>query len=81
MPSGEIDVSPCRTSTSSGCTPSSSAAIWDHVVSWPWPCGEVPMVSVTLPLGWHRTCAASQPPAAYRSAPRMFDGASPDISM
>ena len=66
---------------SSGVTPRPSATICDHVVSWPWPCGDVPVATTTFPVGRHRIVAASQPPAAYRNAPRMFDGARPHISM
>ena len=66
---------------SSGVTPRPSATICDHVVSCPWPCGDVPVATTTLPVGRQRIVAASQPPAAYRNAPRMFDGASPHISM
>ena len=66
---------------SSKGTPSRSATIWLHAVSWPWPCGLVPVITSTLPDGSIRTLACSQPPAAYRSAPRTRDGASPHISV
>ena len=46
-----------------GSMPSWSATIWDHVVSWPWPCGEVPVTTWTLPVGSIRTVADSHPPA------------------
>jgi hypothetical protein len=81
MPSGVISVSPWRTSTSSGVTPSPSATICAHVVSCPCPWGDVPVFTRTLPVGRHSIVAPSQPPAAYRSAPRMFEGARPHISM
>ena len=45
MPSCETAVSPCRTSTSSMPTPSSSATICAQDVSWPWPCGDVPVTT------------------------------------
>ena len=32
-------------------------------VSWPWPCGEVPVITSTLPVASIRTVACSQPPA------------------
>ena len=63
MPIGPTLVSPCSTSTSSKSTPSASAAIWLHAVSWPWPCGVVPVTTSTLPVGSIRTVADSQPPA------------------
>ena len=36
-------------------TPSGSAAIWLHAVSWPCPCGDVPVTTSTLPVGSTRT--------------------------
>jgi hypothetical protein len=60
----EVRVSPCSTSTSSNATPSSSATIWLHAVTWPCPCGLVPVTTSTLPVGSTRTAADSQPPAA-----------------
>ena len=81
MPSADTAVSPWSTSTSSGSTPSASAVICDQVVTCPWPCGEVPVITVTLPVGWQRMVAASQPPAPYLSAARTWDGARPHISM
>ena len=65
---------------SSGVTPSPSATICAHAVSWPCPWGDVPVFTITSPEGKHSIVAPSHPPAAYRSAPRMFDGASPHIS-
>ena len=44
-------MSPCTTLTSSSRTPSSSAASWASVVSWPWPFDCRPVVSVTVPSG------------------------------
>ena len=63
MPSGEMAVSLCSTSTSSVLTPSLSATSIDHVVSWPWPCGVAPVTTWTVPVGSTRTWRASQPPA------------------
>ena len=40
----------------------SSATIWAKVVSWPWPCGEMPVKTVTSPLGSTRTVALSNGP-------------------
>jgi hypothetical protein len=42
-PCGPVAVSPWRISTCSGSMPSRSATIWAKPVSWPWPCGEVPV--------------------------------------
>ena len=81
MPSGATEVSPWSTSMSSGSTPRASAAICDQVVTWPCPWGEVPVTTVTLPVGWQRMVAASQPPAPYFSAASTCDGARPQISM
>jgi len=81
IPRRVTDVSPCHTSTSSGETPSPSATIWDHEVSCPCPCGDVPVRTITFPNGRHSISAASHPPATYRSAPRIAEGASPHISM
>ena len=64
MPLCDDAVSPCSTSTSSNGTPSRSATICDHTVSWPCPCGEVPVITSTLPVGSMRIDAVSQPPAA-----------------
>ena len=66
-PIGVIDVSPWRTTTSSNSTPSRSARIWANVVSWPWPCGEVPVKAVTVPLGSTRTIALSYGPNPHIS--------------
>src|ERR1022692_4047529 len=63
MPYCTMAVSPCSTITSSSGTPNSSAAIWAKVVSSPWPCGEVPVMTVTLPDGSILTVALSHPPA------------------
>ena len=63
MPLDEIWVSPCSTSTSSNGTPSRSATIWLHAVSWPWPWGETPVMTSTLPVASMRMLALSQPPA------------------
>ena len=71
-PCGEVAVSPWRTSTSSGVTPRASAAIWDQEVTWPWPCGEVPVTTSTLPEPNILTVADSHP--ARRSAARRAPG-------
>ena len=46
-----------------GVQPRRSATICENVVSWPWPCGEVPISACTVPVGRQRIVAASQPPA------------------
>ena len=81
MPCGDASVSPCTTSTSSKGTPSASAAIWLQHVTWPWPCGLVPVTTSTLPVGSMRMLAASQPPAEYRRSRSTRLGASPHISV
>ncbi len=43
FPIGVFMVSPWRTTTLSNSTPRRSAMIWAKVVSWPWPCAEVPV--------------------------------------
>ena len=43
--------------------------------------GEVPLITVTLPVGLQRTEARSQPPPAYWSVPSTCDGAQPQTSM
>src|SRR3972149_216318 len=68
-PLGETAVSPKRTSTSSIGTPSSSAAIWAKAVSLPCPCGVAPVMTTTLPVGWHRLVAASPPPPPHGPPP------------
>ena len=42
--------------------------ICDHDVAWPWPCGDVPVMTVTLPVGCMRTVELSQPPGVSPSA-------------
>ncbi len=64
MPLCDDWVSPCRISTSSNGTPSWSATIWLHAVSWPWPWADDPVITSTLPVGSMRIDACSQPPAA-----------------
>ena len=81
MPYGARPVSLWITSMSSTGTPSTLLAIWLQAVSWPWPCGEVPVTTSTLPVGSRRTVQCSQPPATYFSAPRVREGASPHISV
>src|SRR5690242_352279 len=63
MPYCTTAVSPCTTSTSSIPQPSSSATICAKVVSSPCPCGDAPVITVTLPVGSLLTVALSQPPA------------------
>src|SRR5262249_56608621 len=62
MPYCTTEVSPWTTNTSSIETPSMSATIWANDVSSPWPCGEMPVSTVTLPVGSTRTVALSHPP-------------------
>ncbi len=81
MPYGARPVSPWTTSMSSKGTPITSLAIWLQAVSWPWPCGDVPVISSTLPVGRTRMVQCSQPPATYFSAPSVRDGARPHISV
>ncbi len=81
MPYGARPVSPWMTSMSSTGMPMMSLAIWLHAVSCPWPCGEVPVTSSTLPVGFTRIVQCSQPPAAYLRAPSVRDGARPHISV
>jgi hypothetical protein len=64
IPIDEIDVSPWSTSTASMSHPSRSATIWAQAVSWLWPCGDVPVITCTEPVGRQRIVAWSQPPAA-----------------
>src|SRR5918993_146532 len=71
----------CSTSTSSGVTPRASATICEKVVLCPWPWGEVPLMTVTFPVGLQRTEARSQPPPAYWSVASTWDGAQPQTSM
>src|SRR4249919_2461462 len=80
-PYGEMLVSPCSTSTSEGSQPSWSATICDQAVSWLCPWGDVPVTTWNVPVGRQRIVAVSQPPAAYRMAPRIRDGARPHISV
>lgn len=63
-------------------TPSSSDTSWANVVSWPWPCGNVPVVTTTLPVRWTLTLALSQSPAPHPSPPRPIhlEGATPQTS-
>src|SRR6266550_5817895 len=63
LPSGATAVSPWSTSTSSYGIPRRSATIWENVVTWLCPCGEVPISTCTVPVGRKRIVAASQPPA------------------
>src|SRR3954466_7505343 len=56
-------------STTAGSTPRRSATICAIVVSRPWPCGEVPLNTVTEPDGCTRTTADSQKPAWMPTPP------------
>ena len=63
--------------------PSRSAMTWAYVVSWPWPCGWVPIVTTTLPVRWtlmfdDSHIAAPQPSP---TAPIHLEGATPHTSM
>ena len=79
---GEIAVSPCSTSTSSTSTPSSSATICDHVVSCPWPCGEVPGDDLHLAGAAGTRTVGARPSRRRRSGARRgcSTGARPHIS-
>ena len=44
---GVSRVSPWTTRTWSIATPISSATTWARVVSWPWPCGDWAVITVT----------------------------------
>ncbi len=79
-PSGTTWLSPCSTSTLSNGTPSWSATIWAIVVTLPWPCGDTPVSTRTVPVGRNSIVAASHPPAMYLSAASTRDGAMPHIS-
>ena len=52
-----------------------SASIWAKVVSLPWPCGEAPVVAVTLPPRSTVTPECSQPPVGTTA-----EGPSPQTS-
>ena len=56
-PAGTRSVSPCTISTSSIATPSRSATIIDHTVSWPWPNGVAPLTALMRPSG----CSSTEP--------------------
>lgn len=59
MPKGETWVSPWRTETCAGSTPSSSQAIYASVVSMPWPCETMPTISMSEPSVIMRAVADS----------------------
>ena len=61
IPWGAPCVSPWRTVTASGATPSSSATIWANVVSCPWPCALEPVIASTAPVASTRMSPLSQP--------------------
>ena len=63
--------------------PSSCETTWAYVVSWPWPCGWVPIVTTVLPVRCilmfdDSHIAAPQPSP---TAPIHFEGATPQTSM
>ena len=80
QPIGVMSVSPCTTFTSSTPTPISLATSCANVVSSPCPCGDAPMKTCTLPVGWTRTMALSQSPPWKPIAPATCDGPRPQIS-
>ena len=43
-------------------TPNWSAAICENAVAWPWPCAEVPALTVIMPSSCTSTSANSAPP-------------------
>ena len=70
---GPSGPSPCRRGRPrrrSGRMPRRSATIWAKPVSWPWPCGEAPVKTVTTPVGWTRTSADSYRPSLQAEAAR-----------
>jgi hypothetical protein len=82
-PCGPVPVSPWMISTLAGSTPSRSATTWAIVVSCPWPCGEVPVKTVTAPVMCTRTIADSHRPVCRPKpdGPVTREGASPQISV
>ena len=60
--------------------PSSLSTICDHVVAWPCPCADEPVMTVAVPVGCSRTIDDSQPPEPTPMAWVTADGASPQIS-
>ena len=69
MLNGVTAVSPKRTRTCSIVTPTSSAATWARVVSWPWPCGICWVTTVTTPSSSSTTRTGSPPTAAPTAPP------------
>src|SRR5699024_766700 len=61
MPYGETSLSPCRTDTLAGLTPSASPQTCARVVSNPCPCDWTPVRTTTLPEGSTVTVADSNP--------------------
>ena len=82
-PIGPVAVSPWTTSTTLGSAPRRSATICAKPVSWPWPCGEAPVNTVTEPVGCTRTSADSYRPMPRPKplGPTARDGARPQISV
>ncbi len=60
-----------------------SPPAYKHYRFGPCPCGNVPVVTTTLPVRWTWTLALSQSPAPQPSpgSPIHFDGATPQTSM
>ena len=73
-------VSPCTTVTSSSPMPKASATICAKAVSWPCPCGDTPVITVTAPVGSTRSSALSHVPRRS-STEAPVDGPSPQISV
>ena len=67
LPIGVLSVSPWRTTIRSNGTPRWSAMICANVVSWPWPCADVPVNASTEPPGSTRTTALSNGPKPHIS--------------
>ena len=68
-PWGIRSVSPHFTVILSTGMPSSSLASMAQTVTWPWPCGEVPVKMVALPSGWTSTVAFSRGPPSSAPGP------------
>ena len=61
--------------------PRLSAVIWAQAVSWPCPCGLVPVTTSARPAVVIRTVAASQPPLCSRTPAATFEGERPPDSV
>src|SRR5215470_7576157 len=80
QPIGVTSVSPWTTLTSLTSTPISLDTSCANVVSSPCPCGDEPMNTCTLPVGWTSTIALSQSPPWNPMAPATCDGPRPQSS-